>query len=120
MALEMRLRMLYTPFFHIDTNLINARGGLDTMNQIEKWASDGLILVHMSRVSFEEAQAGGHQARTRKALSHIFTGGDETFTENNPRYREIEGTFFPGGAKTNNQRNDVKIVYEADRWGAPY
>ena len=76
--------MLYIPVFHIDTNMINARGKLYTMNQIEKWAEDNLILVNMSGASFKEAQAGGNRARTKKALSQIFTLTDESIKPNDP------------------------------------
>lgn len=113
MSIEMQRRQLYTPIFHIDTNLINARGKLSTMNQIEKWASDEVILVNMSGVSFNEAQAGKSPERTRKALTHIFTFTDETIDFNDPMYRNVEATLFPQGIKCENERNDVKIVYEA-------
>src|SRR5260221_11663920 len=106
MAIETLRRMLYTPIFHIDTNLINARGKLETMNQIEKWAEDEVILVHMSGVSFKEAQAGGNAARTRKALTHIFTLTDERISSDDPMYRRIEAALFPNGAKSDSERND--------------
>jgi hypothetical protein len=118
MTIEMLRRMLYTPVFHIDTNLINARGKLSAMNQIEKWAEEELILVNMSGVSFKEAQAGGNSARTKKALSQIFTLTDEKINPNDPLYRKIEAALFPEGAKTNNERNDVKIIYEAAYYAA--
>lgn len=117
MAIEMQRRMLYT-VFHIDTNLINARGKLDNMNQIEKWAEDGVLLINMSGVSFKEAKADGNLLRTRKALSHIFTVTNEAIDLNDPQYRKIEAALFPAGAKTENERNDVKIVYEASHYAA--
>ncbi len=118
MPIEMQRRMLYTPIFHIDTNLINSRGKLESMNQIEKWANDEIILVNMSGVSFKEAQAGGDLARTKKALSHIFTLTDESIDLNDPLYRKIGATLFPNGIHTDNQRNDVKIVFEAAKYAA--
>jgi hypothetical protein len=114
----MERRMLYTPTFHIDTNLINSRGKLDTMNRIEKWASEEVILVNMSSVSFNEAQADGDLARTRKALSQVFTVTDEPIEPSNAMYKKIEAAFFPKGAKNDNQRNDIKIVFEAAKYGA--
>ena len=116
--IEMPPRMLYTPIFHIDTNLINSRSKLHTMNQMEKWADDGVILVHMSGVSFKEAQAGRNAVRTEKALSYIFTMTDEIISSNDPMFRRIEAALFPSGAKSDGERNDVKIVYEADYYGA--
>ena len=114
----MHRRMLYTPIFHIDTNLINARGKLDEMNQIEKWVNDEVLLVNMSGVSFNEAKAGGNSARIRKAHTHIFTATDEAMDFNDPVYRKIEAALFPQGARTENERNDVKIVFEAKRYAA--
>ena len=116
--IEMQRRMLYTPIFHIDTNLINARGSLPTMNQIEKWAADEIILVNMSGVSFKEALAGNDAARTKKTLAQLFTLTDENIDITCKRYREIENAIFPGGAKNQNQHNDVKVVYEAAHWNA--
>ena len=76
----MERRELYTPIFHIDTNMINARGKLPAMSQLEKWAQEQLILINMSSTSFNEAQAGYNLSRTKKTLSHIFTLTDESIT----------------------------------------
>lgn len=59
--MEMDRRMLYTPIFHIDTNMINAYGKLPAMNQLEKWADDEVILINMSSVSFNESQQGNNE-----------------------------------------------------------
>ncbi|HYE36735.1 hypothetical protein [Methylocaldum sp.] len=116
--IEMQRRMLYTPIFHIDTNLINARGSIPAMNQIEKWAADEIILVNMSGVSFKEALAGNNPIRTKKTFAQLFTLTDENIDITCQRYREIENAIFPGGAKNQNQHNDVKVVYEAAHWNA--
>ena len=110
--------MLYAPVFHIDTNLINARGKLETMNQIEKWAADEVVLVNMSGVSFKEAQAGNNPARTKKVLSQIFTLTDEAIDKNSAQYKKIETALVPQGCKDENQSNDVKIVFEATKYAA--
>lgn len=116
--IKMQQRMLYTPVFHIDTNVINGRGVLPSMNQIEKWASDDVILVNMSGVSFKEALAGNNDVRTKKTLAQIFTITDVDRHENDHIYQKIENALFPGGAKTQNQKNDVKVVYEAVKYAA--
>lgn len=118
MTIVMRRRMLYTPIFHIDTNLINARGKLDSMNQIEKWAIDGVVIINMSGVSLKEATADGNPARTRKAYTHIFTLIDEFTGPNDPLYVKIQLAIFPQGTKTENESNDVKIVYDAMHYAA--
>lgn len=117
MTIEMQLRRLPV-LFHIDTNMINARGKLEAMNKIERWAENDLILVNMSGVSFKEAQAGGDLARTKKALSQIFTLTDGNINPSDPLYMKIEAALFPEDAKTDNERNDVKIIYEAAHYGA--
>jgi len=71
--MKMQRRQLYTPVFHIDTNMINARGKLPAMTQLERWAEEGVILINMSNISFCEAQEGNNISRTKKALSQIFT-----------------------------------------------
>jgi hypothetical protein len=118
MEIEMERRMLYTPIFHIDTNRINARGKLDAMNCIEKWFADEVILVNISGVSFKEARVGGNLAREQKAAHYNFTLTNLCLDSSNPQYRAIEAALFPGGAKGENQRNDVKIVYEAVHYQA--
>src|SRR5260221_1841027 len=102
-------RMLYTPIFHIDTTLINARGKLDAMNRIEKWFADGVVLVNMSGVSFKEARAGGNPAREQKAAHYNFTMTDVNIDRSDPKYKTIEAALFPCGAQDDIQRNDVKI-----------
>jgi hypothetical protein len=118
MNIEMQQRFLYTPIFHIDTNLINARGKLETMNQIEKWAQNKLICVNMSGVSFKEAIAGRNITRKNKAHSQIFTLTDENISPNDALYLKIAAVLFPKGIKNDNERNDVKIIYEAAHYEA--
>ena len=55
--------------FQIDTNRINARNSLPSMNQIQTWHEAGVILIHMSQVANEEAKAGGDARRSMKATS---------------------------------------------------
>ena len=116
--MEMLRRRLYTPIFHIDTNLINARGKLDEMNQIEKWAEDDVILVNMSEVSFSEAQQGNNAARTKKTLNHIFTLIENQLDESDQTYKNVASILFPDGIKNENQSNDVKIICHASHYQA--
>ncbi len=116
--MEMDRRMLYTPIFHIDTNMINAYGKLPAMSQLEKWANAEVILINMSSVSFNEAQQGNNAKRTKKALSQIFTLLDESVDASNPTFQKVVNAIFPDGVKDDNQRNDVKIVCDAIKWHA--
>jgi hypothetical protein len=115
--IEMQQRRLPV-LFHLDANVINARGKLESMNRIEKWAAEEVILVNMSGVSFNEALAGNDHARTIKALAQIFTITDANISPTDSLFRRIEAALFPDGAKTENQKNDVKVVYEAATYGA--
>lgn len=102
---------------HLDTNLINARQKLDAVNRLEKWYEDGVVLINMSSTAYGEAKAGYDELRARKADRQIFTmtrPGDST----DRAYRIIERALFPDGAKDDNQRNDVRIVFEAAKYGA--
>jgi len=116
--MEMERRMLYTKVFHIDTNLINARGKLEAMNKIEKWAEDQVILVNMSSTSMGEAQKGNNKTRTSKALSHIFTIINDDVLTSKPLYQKVAHILFPVGIKNENQANDVKIICHASHYHA--
>ena len=111
-------RELYTPIFHIDTNMINARGKLPAMNQLEKWAKDEIILINMSNTSFSEAQKGNNTSRTKKALSQIYTLTDEDITESDATFQKVANALFSAGINNDNQRNDVVIVCEAIKYNA--
>jgi hypothetical protein len=116
-AITLQRRMLYIPILHIDTNLINARQKLAAVNELERWYADHVILMNMSGTARTEALAGNSAQRTRKANRHIFT---VTAPENpdGARFKAIEGVLFPGDAKDENQRNDVRIVADAIHYAA--
>ena len=113
----MERRLLYIPVLHIDTNLINARQKLPAINQLEKWSGDAVILVNMSSTAHREAQAGGDPSRTQKANQQIYTATPAA-EASDPLYAKIESALFPQGASDDNQRNDVKIVYDAAKYVA--
>jgi hypothetical protein len=115
MAIKMERRMLYIPVLHIDTNLINARQKLAAINQLERWADDGVILINMSGTAYAEAQADGNPGRTRKASEQIFTA---TPVAHDKLYQEIASALFPEGVTSQNQENDVSIVHEAAKYAA--
>jgi hypothetical protein len=117
MTIQMQPRCL-PMMFHIDTNRLNARQALETMNQIEKWADDEVILTNMSGTAYGESKAGNSVQRTNKANSYIFTIEMEDEIADHPDYRRIEAALFLGGAKDENQKNDVRVVFEAQKYGA--
>jgi hypothetical protein len=105
------------PPFQIDTNLLNAKQKLPEVNQLEKWANDEVILINMSSTARNESLAGNNQLRVNKANTHIYTAS-EPIHEDDPLYKRIESYIFPGGAKDENQKNDVRIVCEAQKYQA--
>ena len=117
MTIEMQRRALYIPSLHIDANLINARQKLPAVNQLEKWKEDGVICMNMSSVARKEARAGSNLNRTRKADEQIHTLTPPA-EANDPDYQRIEAAIFPGGAKDENQQNDIKIIFEAKQYEA--
>ncbi|MHB8404623.1 MAG: hypothetical protein ACYDCJ_04280 [Gammaproteobacteria bacterium] len=117
LTIRMKRRRLYIPVLHIDTNLINARQKLDSVNQLERWLADEVILINMSSTAHAEAQADGNELRIQKANQQIFTA-IAAATEGDPHFRHVETTLFPNGAKNENQRNDIKIVCEALKYQA--
>jgi hypothetical protein len=116
--IRMLRRALYVPVFHIDTNMINAKKKLRSMNQIEKWAEDDVIPVNMSEISFKEAQKGNNLPRTLKALSQIFTLIDDRCNESDSKFQRIANSIFPDGIKIENQKNDVMIIWHASKYEA--
>lgn len=113
----MQRRRLYIPVLHIDTNLINARQKLPAVNQLEQWYEQGVILINMSSTAYAEAQADGDALRIRKANQQIFTA-TEPVAECDAVYQRVERALFPAGAQDENQKNDVRIVAEAAKYGA--
>lgn len=99
--------------FQIDTNRINARGGLDNMNKLEKWHNDGVIKIEMSEPSLEEAFQGNNVERRNKAAGYIYSITYADTAEEQRVLRSIEQILFPEGAKDQNQKNDVEIVFNA-------
>jgi len=117
MTISMQRRMLYIPILHIDANLINARGQITQVNQLERWFEDGVILINMSSTAHVEAQAGNDHRRTRKVNQQIFTSTLPIQT-NDPQFKKVELSLFPYGAQNENQRSDVRIVCEAAKYQA--
>jgi hypothetical protein len=104
--------------FQIDTNRINAKNNLPSMNQLEAWHKAGVILIHMSQIANEEAKAGGNAGRSEKATSYIFSMTYGDTADEQAEMRAIERTLFPNGADSRSERNDVEVVFNAKKYGA--
>lgn len=105
--------------FVMDTNRINAKGKLPNMTQIENWHRDGVISLVISDIAFGEVgkgSGGGH--RHVKASGLIMTGTKNLGAEDEFQpLKKIENILFPAGAKNENQKNDIRIVFNAHKYG---
>lgn len=88
------------------------------MNKLEKWHKDDVITLAMSEVAQSEAAAGGDQNRKSKAYGYIFTETLASTPNEKKRLQEIEGILFPAGAQSENERNDVAVVFNAIKYEA--
>lgn len=102
--------------FHLDTNRINARQGLENMNQLEKWQKDGVITLEMSQPSMVEASAGGSAERKQKAAGYIYSFTYAGTPNEKQLLDRIAKILFPQGVENQNQRNDVEIVFNAEKY----
>jgi len=103
--------------YQLDTNVINARQKLSSMNLLEKWANDGVILIDMSEVAQNEASSGSCITRKYKAQSHIYTSTKITTPDELTMFSKIEKVVFPDGVKNQNESNDVEIIFNAWKYG---
>jgi len=100
--------------FYIDTNRINARQGLPHMNQLEKWRRNGVISIQMPDEARLEALRGRNPDRSRKTKSYICSIVPQDMQARYQRVLdEVENILFPSGAQTQDQLNDVGIVFNA-------
>ena len=104
--------------FHIDTNCINARNSLDAMNQLEKLNNDGVILLEMPNAAYIEASFSHNNRRTKKANSYTYTLPTNDVRSETIQRKLIEDILFPEGINTKSKENDVKIVFDALKYGA--
>ena len=105
--------------FAIDSNVINARRSLPAMNQLERWEEAGLIGIHMLQPSHEEAKQGHSAPRVRKVHSRLFALRFSPTRAELEEMSAIERVLFPNGARSESQRTDVDIVFQAKRYDYP-
>jgi hypothetical protein len=104
-----RRRIHYT--FLIDANRINSSGRLQHMNTLEKWHKDKVIRILMPQIAQDEA-AHGSSERARKAYGYIMTL-TESSSEDERLLNAIANILFPDGTATQNEKNDIEIVFNA-------
>ena len=116
MSALMPNRYIHT-MFQIDTNRINSKQKLENMNLLEKWHEDGVINIGMPEPATKESFAGNDEKRIKKASQYIHSYTYADTQEEKELLRRIENIIFPDGAKDQNQRNDVEIVFNAHKYG---
>ena len=106
------IRMIHQCTFLLDTNCINARQKDQYINQLEKWNRDNVIDLMMAETSSDEA-AVGNKMREKKSCEYLSTLSYVTTLEEQSQLNRIQEILFPSGAKDQNQKNDVDIVFNA-------
>lgn len=104
--------------FQIDTNRINSKQKLENMNLLEKWHEGGVITIDMPEPATKESFAGNNEQRKKKATQYIHSYTYADTPEEKVLLKKIEDIIFPGGAKDQNQKNDVEIVFNAHKYGS--
>ncbi len=101
--------------FHVDANRINARKNLKYMNVLECWHENDIIYIEMSEVAQNEAVRGGNPYRFEKAYAYTAT---ETLAGPSEKLMmsQISAVIFPLGIKSQKQRNDVEMVFNAHKY----
>jgi hypothetical protein len=101
--------------FYIDTNRINARGGLPSMKKLEEWHRNGVISIQMPQAARHEITRGKNAKdqikKAKRYICSIVPG--EMQTQYQHIVDKIEKILFPSGAKTQNQIEDVRNVFDA-------
>lgn len=104
--------------FQIDANRINGRNALENMNRLEAWHKSGVVLINMSSVAQDEARSGSDPRRSRKAISYISTLTQSLNEQERMEVSQIERILWPRGIKTQQEQNDIEIVFNAKKYGA--
>jgi hypothetical protein len=109
-------RRLLKMRFSVDTNCVNARQAIPAMNQLEIWAELELIELLASFTAQNEMAYGNNAQRKRKAYNFIFTETTITTEEERRIFKTIENTLFLNGANSQNEVNDVDIVFNSVKY----
>lgn len=102
--------------FMIDANRINSSGRLEHMNTLERWHKDKVINIKMAQPAQDEA-ARGSNYRARKAYQYVYTMTESGTLEEAKILKAIENILFPKGASSENEKNDIEIVFNARKYG---
>ncbi len=100
-------------FFQIDTNRINSRGSLTSMNRLETWHRNRVIGLVMSDIAYAEAKAGRNARRSQKVGGYIYSRSFEREPKAHEMHKQVAEILFPHGCRDKSDVNDVLIVCNA-------
>jgi hypothetical protein len=98
---------------------VNARQKIIAMNKLEAWAADEIIRLNTAETAQKEMVSGGSADRTRKAYKLLNTYTEISTPEEYEQLRKITSILCPAGVSTQNQRNDIDIVFNAGKYSWP-
>lgn len=110
-------RYIHPPGFQIDTNRINARQMLPNMNQLEKWAEEGVISLDISQTAMQEVSSGKDLQRNQKTGGMIYSITHASRPNERRDMALIAGILFPCQQLKTNAKKDVEIVFNAKKYG---
>lgn len=106
------------PVFQLDTNRINSRRGLPSMNQLERWRDNGVIILEMSEEAYNEAQSGNDVKRIEKADEYTFRTTNDVLGGEEECRDKLGKLLFNSTILSEGQKNDVRMLFCAKRAGA--
>jgi hypothetical protein len=112
-------RRLVSVGFLVDTNCVNAKQKIAEMNLLETWAANEIIELIAAETAQHEMAAGRDSDRTRKAYQFIVTMSAITTPQERQQVQRIEQILCPNGVTTQNERNDIDIVFNSGKYGRP-
>lgn len=103
--------------FHLDANAVNAKQLNRDLNELERFASLGIVELEYSEVAYDEA-ANDKGIREAKAELHTWAGLSQQ-PEFEAAWRKlIANATFPNGVQSASQKNDVEVLLTAKMAGA--
>jgi hypothetical protein len=102
------------PMFVLDANRVNARCALPAMDQIEKWADDGVIRLCWAEQAQLEAEKGSPEQRKKSRRRWIWLDLPDT-DEERALIEKIGRIIFGNASLSKSQQNDALIVFNAKK-----
>jgi len=113
------LALMFGLSFQLDSNRVNARGGLASVSELEEWKKRGVIGLEWSSPVYEElARDAPDGARWKKACGRLVAKPAITLESERRDLAEIEALVFPGGPRDENERADALALFAAKKYCA--